>query len=227
MKRILIAEDEPKLAALLIDYLERFGFSTHWVDDGAEVMTNFRTYEPDLILLDLMLPNRDGMDICRELRKCSEVPVIMVTARVEEIDRILGLELGADDYICKPFSPREVVARVKSVLRRMVPSDAVDSRATRQRLMIDEAAYEVTADGTEVALTPQEFHLLKAMAAQPHRVFSRNQLIDKMYDDGRIVSDRTVDTYIKNLRKKLAVPLHNDEVIASVYGVGYKYVPPE
>lgn len=224
MRRILIAEDEPKLAGLLIDYLQRFGFDTQWVDDGAQVMEAFAAYQPDLILLDLMLPNRDGMEICRDLRKISDVPVLMVTARVDEIDRIIGLELGADDYICKPFSPREVVARVKSVLRRSQPKPVT---SPTHRLVIDEAAYEVTADGHAVPLTPQEFHLIRALAAQPQRVFSRNQLIDRMYDDGRIVSDRTVDTYIKNLRKKLALHFGDEETIVSVYGVGYKYVPLE
>lgn len=215
---ILIAEDEPKLAALLVDYLNAAGFTTRWVADGAQVIPEIRARAPELLLLDLMLPNRDGLDICRELRTFSALPVIMITARVEEIDRLLGLELGADDYICKPFSPREVVARVKAILRRVQPP----ALSAGSALQIDEERYAATLDGQALELTPVEFRLLKAMAAAEGKIFTREQLLDHLYEDHRVVNDRTVDTHIKNLRRKLDKVRPEQEVIRSVYGVGYR-----
>ena len=217
---ILIVEDEPKLAALLRDYLTSGGFETRTIANGAEVIPAVREAEPDLILLDLMLPGKDGMDVCRELRGFSQVPVIMVTARVEEVDRLIGLELGADDYVCKPFHPREVVARVKSQLRRVQwlrnPNSSVSG------LALDVAKYEARLHGQTLPLTPVEFRLLNTLFKQPGRVFSRDQLIKRVYVDHRVVTDRTVDTHIKNLRKKVQALLPDRELIRSVYGVGYK-----
>ncbi|WP_028989012.1 response regulator [Thermithiobacillus tepidarius DSM 3134] len=220
MASILIVEDEPKLAALLADYLAAAGFETRWLADGREVMPAVKAATPDLILLDLMLPGRDGLELCRELRAFTEVPIVMITARVEEIDRLLGLELGADDYICKPFSPREVVAHVKAILRRT--RRAAGKAADELGLVIDEAQYRATLHGQVLDLTPVEFRLLRALAAAPGRVFPRDRLLDKLYTDHRVVTDRTVDSHIKNLRRKLAQACPERELIHSVYGVGYK-----
>jgi len=173
------------------------------------------------VLLDLMLPGRDGLDICRELRSFSELPVIMMTARVDEIDRLLGLELGADDYICKPYSPREVVARCKAVLRRNRRSPPPE----RESLQLDEARWRATYHGIELDLTPVEFRLLRTLSAAPGRVFSREHLLDGLYDDHRVVTDRTVDSHIKNLRRKLEQISPEEPLIRSIYGVGYRFEP--
>jgi len=220
--RILIVEDEEKLARLLRDYLSNAGFLSDWLDNGLEVVPWVREHSPDLILLDLMLPGRDGLDICRDIRGFSQVPIIMVTARVEEIDRLLGLELGADDYICKPFSPREAVARVKAVLRR---SQAAVSPAQPGPLELDGPGHRVRAAGRMVELTTVEFHIFETLYRHPGRIFSRSQLMDRTYDDNRIVSDRTIDSHIKKLRRKLEVLLPEHELIHSVYGAGYRYEP--
>jgi len=222
---VLVVEDEPKLARLLADYLAADGFSPRCIDDGRAAVAEARKDEAALMLLDLMLPGQDGVSVCREVRSFSALPIIMVTARVLEIDRLLGLELGADDYICKPFSPREVVARVRAVLRRTRPATGASSPATEGnagRLVIDEVGFEVKLDGVTVALTPVEFRLLKALAAAPRRIYSRDQLMDKLYEDRRVVLDRTVDTHVKNVRRKLAQIAPNEDIIRSIYGFGYK-----
>ena len=218
---VLIVEDEPKLAALLVDYLHAAGFATRVLANGLEVMPAVRAAPPALVLLDLMLPGRDGLEICRELRGLTNLPIIMVTARVEEIDRLLGLELGADDYICKPYSPREVVARVKAVLRRHAPPGG-PAASPIAGLVIEPEAYRATLDGVALDLTPVEFRLLETLAAHPGRVFSRAGLLERLYDDHRIVSDRTVDSHVKNLRRKLAEAAPDRELIHSIYGVGYR-----
>lgn len=222
-KRILVVEDEEKLARLMKDYLADVGYEPYWLDHGLEVAPWVRARTPDLVLLDLMLPGRDGLELCREIRRFSQVPIIMVTARVEEVDRLLGLELGADDYICKPFSPREVVARVKAVLRRLRPPETVLPGAAL--LELDGRSHRVRAGGREVELTPVELHLLESLCREPGRIFSRGQLMDQIYDDRRIVSDRTIDSHIKKLRKKLAELAPNQELIHAVYGAGYRYEP--
>jgi len=218
-RSILIVEDEPKLAELLKDYLAQAGFQPKIIVDGLAVVPWVREEHPDLILLDLMLPGKDGMDICKEIRTFSSVPIIMVTARIEEIDRLLGLELGADDYVCKPFSPREVVARVKSVLRR------TGGQATIQApdLVLDESRYLATFRGKNLDLTAVEFQLLNFLAANPGRIYSRSHLMDRIYPDRRVVSDRTIDSHIKKLRKKITDVAPDAEIIHSVYGVGYKF----
>ena len=213
---VLVVEDEPKIAALLRDYLTAAGYRVSVLDEGSGAVQWVREQAPDAILLDLMLPGEDGLSICRGVRAFSSVPILMVTARVEEIDRLLGLELGADDYICKPFSPREVVARVKAVLRR---AHAVDSTAAAP-IELDEARFEARVRGMALSLTPVEFRLLGRLAAQPGRVFSRQQLMDALYRDHRVVSERTVDSHVKNLRRKLAAV--GPDPIDSVYGVGYR-----
>ncbi|MGA9574624.1 MAG: response regulator [Lysobacterales bacterium] len=217
---ILIVEDEAKIASLLRDYLEKIGgFQTHWVARGDEALQAFKDVSPDLVLLDLMLPGMDGLEVCKAIRSESQVPVIMVTALVEEIDRLLGLELGADDYICKPFSPREVVARVKAVLRR---SGAIGDRTPVSGLQIDEERHFASINDKQLKLSPVEFALLSRLAAQPGRVFSRDQLMNTIYSDYRIVSDRTVDTHVKNLRRKLEESGSSPDLVESVYGVGYR-----
>lgn len=215
---VLIVEDERRLASVLADYLHAAGFETEWIADGREVVSAVRRRPPDLVLLDLMLPGKDGLDVCRELRSFTDVPIVMVTARVEEVDRLIGLELGADDYICKPYSPREVVARVRAILRRVERS-----ASTVPGLDIDEARHRATWHGRDLELTAVEFRLLKVLAETPGRVWSRAQLVDRLYTDGRVVTDRTVDSHVKNLRRKLAQASPDRELIRSIYGVGYAF----
>ncbi|MCK9394548.1 MAG: response regulator [Methylobacter sp.] len=220
MSRILIVEDEDKLAHLQIDYLRNAGFDCHRLANGLDVVPWLKSNTVDLIVLDLMLPGRDGLELCRDIRRFSAVPVIMVTARIEEVDRLLGLELGADDYICKPFSFREMVARVKAVLRRLQPS-ATDKSG--ELLRLDAGSFRVYFGKLDVELTVVEFLLLQTMVQQPGRIFSRTQLMDLIYRDQRIVSDRTIDSHIKKLRKKLADLVPGRELIHAVYGAGYRY----
>jgi two-component system, OmpR family, response regulator BaeR len=217
-ERVLIVEDEEKLAHLMRDYLAQEGFEVEVLHRGDEVEPYMHEHGADLVLLDLMLPGKSGLEVCKALR-AGDVSIIMVTARVEEIDRLLGLELGADDYICKPFSPREVVARVKAVLRRARRRDAPEEA----ELKLDEAGYRATIAGRDLGLTAVEFQLLRVLASQPGRIYSREQLMDAMYRDERIVSDRTVDSHVKKIRKKIAAALPDREIVHSVYGVGYKY----
>jgi two-component system response regulator BaeR len=220
-EKILIVEDEVKLAELLRDYLAQDGFEVNMLHRGDQVESWVSTHEVDLILLDLMLPGKNGLEVCKALRASSSEPaIIMVTARVEEIDRLLGLELGADDYICKPFSPREVVARVKAVLRRL----RRDERAPEGGgVKLDEAGHRATIGGADLALTAVEFQLLKVLVDHPGRIYTREQLIDAMYRDERVVSDRTVDSHIKKIRRKISAALPDREIVHSIYGLGYKY----
>ena len=213
-KLILVVEDEPKLAALIADYLKAAGYETHCIADGLAVVPWVRGHAPDLILLDLMLPGRDGLDICRELRSSGDVPIVIVTAKVEEIDRLVGLDLGADDYVCKPFSARELVARVKAILRRPRQEIAAD--------LVFHEDHSVKFDGRQIHLTAVEFRLLRALAAAPGRVIPREKLLAQLYDDHRVVTDRTVDAHVKNLRRKLEDVRPGQELVRSIYGVGYK-----
>ena len=218
METILIVEDETRLASILADYLHASGFASHQLAEGLGVAAWVREHRPDLVLLDLMLPGRNGMDICKDIRSFSAVPIIMVTARVEEIDRLLGLELGADDYICKPFSPREVVARVKAVLRRS--SGGV---GPAKGLLLDTAAMRATLNGITLDLTAVEFKLLAYLSGRPGCIYNRDQLMEQIYADQRIVNDRTIDSHIKKLRRKMEQALPGCDMIRSVYGVGYKF----
>ena len=219
---ILIVEDEPKLAEVLIQYLQKNNYRTHWIDEGLSAVDWVKENQPDLVLLDLMLPGKDGMEICREIRQFSQLPVLMTTAKVEEIDRLLGLELGADDYICKPYSPREVIARVKAVLRRVHMSPEPE-----HQLQLDPHRFQVSWQGESLILTTVEFHLIEKLAKEPGRIFSRQQLMDSIYNDHRVVSDRTIDSHIKKLRRKLDAITAGKELIRSVYGAGYKVEYPE
>jgi len=218
---VLIVEDEKKLASLLADYLAVSEYSTSCIHDGLEVGPWLSEQHTDVILLDLMLPGKNGIEICNSIRQTSQVPIIMVTAKVEEIDRLLGLEIGADDYICKPFSPKEVVARVKALLRR---ASAIRSSSNISLPFIIDANRMIMAiDQQAIALTSVEFQMLSLLSSEPSRIFSRDQLMNTCYTDHRIVSARTIDSHIKKLRKKIAV-IGNENWIQSVYGVGYKLV---
>jgi len=220
-EKILIVEDEIKLAVLLADYLQASSFAVFTLSDGTQVEAWVRGNKPNLIILDVMLPGRDGMEICKDIRAFSRVPIIMITARVEEIDRLLGLELGADDYICKPFSPREVVARVKAVLRRVRDGQAISA----QGLVLDEHTYRATLQGLDLELTAVEFKLLHLLVEHPGRIFSRQHIMDRIYSDERFVSDRTVDSHIKKIRRKIETVDPQSTLVQSVYSVGYKFAP--
>ena len=247
-KTILLVEDEMMLGQTLAAYLRKDDFTVEHIVDGAEVLAAFNRCQPVMVLLDLMLPNVDGITLCNQIRQRSQVPIIMLTARVDELDRLLGLEIGADDYVCKPYSPREVVARVKAVLRRYnndllaspIVADSImatstsptnlphntDSVAITSPLVIDEAAMDASWNGVSLGLTVVEFRLLHTMAKEPRRVFSRDQLITRIYNDHRIVSDRTIDSHITKLRRKLNGLNSEQDVIRSVYGAGYKFEQP-
>jgi two-component system response regulator BaeR len=216
---ILIVEDEVKLAQLLADYFKQTEYDPHLIHHGNDVIPWVKENQPRAILLDIMLPGKNGIDICKEIRQFSNVPILMVTAKVDEIDRLLGLELGADDYICKPFSPREVVARVKAVLRR---TQTIDN--SMDTLQLDEHRFVAKFYHQEVILTSVEFQLLKPLADKPERIFTREQLMNNMYSDHRIVNNRTIDSHIKKLRKKLADISDGKDWIQSVYGTGYRLV---
>jgi len=216
---ILIVEDEVKLATLLVDYFKASDYSAHQINHGDEVISWVKEHQPQAILLDIMLPGKNGIELCKEIRQFSNVPILMVTAKVEEIDRVLGLELGADDYICKPFSAREVVARVGAVLRR-----TQTTTNTSHSLILDEHRIMVTFHDKNAVLTSVEFQLLKMLADGPDRIFSREQLMQSMYSDNRIVNYRTIDSHIKKLRKKLAEINEGKDWVESVYGVGYRLV---
>jgi two-component system response regulator BaeR len=219
-KRILTVEDEHKLAEVLIEYFAQAGYLNHWLADGVSVAAWVKDNNPELILLDLMLPGRDGMDVCRDVRKFSNVPIIMMTARIEEIDRLLGLELGADNYICKPYSPREVVARIRALFRRI---DLVNAeKPPAEPFVVDNERMTIGFQGRFLDLTSMEFRLLGALMEKPGRIVSRDQLLSRLYEDNRIVTDRTVDTHIKNIRRKIAHIMPGREVVFSVYGVGDK-----
>jgi len=220
---ILIVEDEEKLASLLRDYLEQSAFMTHTIEDGSQVVDWVRENRPSLMLLDLMLPGMNGLEVFKRVREFTDLPIIMITAKVEEVDRLLGLELGADDYICKPFSPREVVSRVKNVLRRTLTLK-LNSSHRPIKLMLDKDSYQAKLGDQALSLTKVEFELLQVMAEFPGRVFTRDQLMDRIYSDRRVVNDRTIDSHIKKLRNKLD-SLNGDtpqDCIVSVYGLGYK-----
>ncbi len=222
-KTVLVVEDEAPLAEVLCDYLEREGFHAQHETDGAKALERAERQLPDLILLDLMLPGLDGLEICRRLRAKSQVPIIMTTARVEEIDRLLGLELGADDYVCKPYSPREVVARVKSVLRRANALPEGDENAKGGGLRLDQEGYRAWVDDEALDLTPTEFRLLSVLSGRPGRVFSRAQILELAYNDEHDVFDRVIDSHVKNLRRKLTNAGLDQSTIRSVYGVGYSF----
>ncbi|MEW6094760.1 MAG: response regulator transcription factor [Chloroflexota bacterium] len=224
MKTILVVDDETKIVKLVRDYLERAGFSVRVAADGKTALSLARTEKPDLILLDLGLPQLDGLDVTRELRKVSNVPVIMLTGRSEESDKLIGLELGADDYITKPFSPKEVVARVRVVLRRVENASAAPEVLRAADLTLDLPRMRVSAEGREIEeLTPTEFNLLAAMARYPGRVFTRAQLLDAVHGVAFESYERAIDAHVKNIRRKVEPNPSEPRYILTVYGVGYKF----
>jgi two-component system response regulator BaeR len=216
MKPIMIVEDEPELASVIADYARAAGHAPTVFDDGAMALEAIRRAPPALVVLDLMLPGLDGLSLCRAVRAFSSVPIVMVTARVEEVDRLLGLETGADDYLCKPFSPRELMARIKAILRR------VDAPAAAPALALDQAARRIAVHGRALDLTPSEYAILAALARRPGQVLSRAQLLDAARADNLDANDRAVDSHIKNLRRKIEAAAPGLEAIRSIYGLGYR-----
>lgn len=225
VRTVMVVEDDDKIAAILEDYLKAAGYAVHRYAEGTPVAAHVQRDPPAALVLDLMLPGLDGLEVCKALRRFSSVPILMLTARIDEIDRLLGLELGADDYVCKPASPREIVARVKALIRRA--EGRVAGEPTGGGFTVDEEGQRVRYGEKPISLTPVEFRLLRTLLAQPGRVFSRDRLLDEIHEDFRDVSDRAVDTHVKNIRRKIAVVAPNLDCIHSVYGVGYRFEPPE
>jgi DNA-binding response OmpR family regulator len=222
-QKILVVDDELDIVKVVRAYLEQSGFRVITATDGQQALVTFRHEQPDLIVLDLNLPQLNGLDVCRAIRRESNVPIIMLTARVEETDRLIGLEIGADDYIVKPFSPREVVARVRSVLRRSAPSLEQPSLIAIGALTIDPIKHEVHLQDQTIDLTPSEFNILLTMAAQPGRAFSRMDLLDAAQGEAYAGYERSIDVHIKNLRQKLGDEPRDPTYLLTVYGVGYKF----
>ncbi len=220
---ILVVDDEARIVKLVRDYLERAGFHVLDALDGEMALTLARREQPDLIILDLMLPGVDGLDVCRRLRRESGVPIIMLTARVEEADRIVGLELGADDYVTKPFSPRELVARVRATLRRASGEVGPPTVLRAGDVELDTASLMASVAGVPVDLTPTEFQLLATLVRQPGRIFSREQLLEAVHGVAFDGYDRSVDSHIKNLRRKIEPDPRKPSYIQTVYGVGYRF----
>ncbi|MFC1988776.1 response regulator [Chloroflexota bacterium] len=229
--KILVVDDERKILSLVRAYLEKEGYRVTGATDGLQAIETFQHDAPDLILLDVMLPGMDGLEVCREIRRTSEVPIIMLTARDEDTDKLIGLELGADDYVTKPFSPRELVARVRAVLRRTRSAGAqisTPARITLGELNLDEERFEATCHGHPLALTPAEFRILVALARTPGRVLSRAQLLDIALGETYEGYERTIDVHIKNLRRKLTAAGGGEGcAIVTVYGIGYKLKEPD
>ncbi len=222
MKKILVVDDEQKIVEIIKAYLEREGYQVLTAFDGKTALDLALSRHPDLIILDLMLPEISGWDVCRRLRKESEVPIIMLTARDEVTDKIIGLEMGADDYVTKPFDPKELVSRVRAVLRRTEPKTLPKNVIQIAGLTIDIEKRQVHRDEITIELTPNEFELLRVMAENPGQVFSRMQLLDKVQGDAYEGYERTIDSHIKNLRKKMEIDPEHPRYIITVYGVGYK-----
>lgn len=226
-KKILVVDDEPRIVRVLKGYLESAGFQVIAAYDGTEALAAFRHEAPDLIVLDLMLPEVDGLDVARAIRRASDVPLIMLTARVDETDRLIGLELGADDYVTKPFSPREVVARVRAVLRRVGGAEPASRTLSVGDIVLDLDKRQVKVSGRQVELTPTEFDLLATLMESPGRIFSRMQLLDKVQGYTYEGYERTIDAHVKNLRQKIEEDPRHPGYILTVYGLGYKFAEPE
>ena len=227
MQTILVVEDEPKIAQIVGDYLQHAGFAVISTGNGADALTLSRERQPDLVVLDLGLPRLDGLDVARSLRRSGDVPIIMLTARVEESDRLAGLEIGADDYVTKPFSPRELVARVRAVLRRAEAAGAHEETFRRGDLVVDGSKMKVARKGIDVDLTPTEFQLVFALAQKPGRVFTRAQLLDAVRGTEVESFERAIDAHVKNIRRKLEPDSRRPKYILTVYGIGYKFAEPD
>jgi two-component system response regulator BaeR len=218
---ILVVEDDAKIADMLTNYLHMHGFATAICTNGLDAEVQVQRLKPALVVLDWMLPGQSGLAVCQNLRAISAVPIIMVTARVEEMDRLQGLETGADDYVCKPFSPREVVARIKALLRRA--EGGLTAMPPARGLVVNEGPQTVTWEQKNLGLTPVEFRLLRLVMSRPGQVFSRARLLDQLHDDNRDVSDRVIDSHIKNIRRKLELAGATEHALVSVYGAGYRF----
>ncbi len=225
MKQILIVDDEKELVSSISDYLRQAGYRTIGALDGTSALTEFEKHQPDLVILDLGLPDIDGLDVAKEIRRKTQVPIIMLTARAQEIDRIVGLEIGADDYIAKPFSPRELVLRVQAVLRRLA-GPAPEAPMRIGDLTVDFSSREVRRGDQVIDLTPTEFDLLAYLARRPNRVFTRLQLLKDVQGYTTPALMRNIDNHIMNLRRKIEPDPSNPRIIKTVYGVGYKLVLP-
>jgi DNA-binding response OmpR family regulator len=226
-RNVLVVDDEPKIVDVVRDYLVAAGFAVTTASDGQSALDRARAQPPDLVVLDLGLPGIDGLDVARELHRRSPVPIIMLTARSDEVDRVLGLELGADDYLTKPFSPRELVARVRAVLRRTDASPAAERTAfTVGDVTIDTARRRVTVEGREVELTATEFELVVHLARQPGRVFTRAQLLDVVHGVAIDAYERAIDAHVKNIRRKIEPDPHRPRILLTVHGVGYRFADP-
>jgi DNA-binding response OmpR family regulator len=223
MKTILVVDDEPKIALLARDYLEHAGFAVLTASDGPSALATIRQRHPDLVVLDLGLPGLDGLDVTRELRRDSTIPIVMLTARDDELDKLLGLELGADDYLTKPFSPRELVARVRAVLRRADRPIEASETIRAGDVVLDIPRMRTEVDGAAVELTPTEFQLLATLAARPGRIFTRSQLLDALHGVAFETYERAIDSHIKNLRRKLEPDPRRPRYVLTVYGVGYRF----
>ena len=223
--KVLVVDDEPTIREVVVTYLQREGYDTLEAADGVRAREILEQHEPSLVVLDLMLPGTDGLELCRWIRTRSDLPVIMLTARGEEADRIVGLELGADDYVTKPFSPRELVARVRTVLRRVEPSARTNERIALEDLVIDAATREVTRADKELRLTAKEFDLLWFLASHPKQVFSRDQLMDRVWGYSAALDTGTVTVHIRRLREKLETDPSHPTFLQTVWGVGYRFVP--
>jgi two-component system alkaline phosphatase synthesis response regulator PhoP len=223
MKTILVVDDEPKIATLARDYLEHAGFAVLTAGDGPSALSTVRQHHPDLVVLDLGLPGLDGLDVTRELRRDSTIPIVMLTARDDEFDKLLGLELGADDYLTKPFSPRELVARVRAVLRRADRAPEATESIHVGDVVLDLPRMRVEVGGTAVELTPTEFQLLATLAGRPGRIFTRAQLLDTLHGIAFESYERAIDSHIKNLRRKLEPDPRRPRYVLTVYGVGYRF----
>lgn len=222
-RHILIVEDDLRIADMLDNYLRAQGYTTAIVSNGLQVVPEVQRMAPALMLLDIMLPGLDGVEVCREVRRFSAVPIIMVTARVDEIDRLIGLEVGADDYVCKPFSPREVVARIKALLRRA--EGRLGPGQPAHGFRVDENALRIAWQEHWLPLTPLEYRLLRKLLSRPGHVFSRQALLESAHEDFRDTTDRAIDSHIKNLRRKISKARPQGSAIVSVYGMGYRFDP--
>lgn len=223
VSRVLVVEDDRKISELLLNYLRADGYEATPVYDGRDAVQHITQKAPDMVILDWMLPGLDGIGVCKAVRAFSDVPILMLTARVDELDRLLGLDTGADDYVCKPFAPREVVARVRALLRRA----GGRVRTSPQPWVVEDASFRISWLGQWLPLTRIEFLMFRTLLARPGRVFSRDQLLASVHDSQRDISDRAIDTHIKNLRKKVQAVEPGRDCIASVYGVGYRFDIPE
>jgi DNA-binding response OmpR family regulator len=223
MKTILVVDDEPKIVQIARDYLEHAGLAVITATDGKSALAAVRAHKPDLVVLDLGLPELDGLDVTRKLRKDSNLPIIMLTARSDEADKLVGLELGADDYMVKPFSPKELVARVRAVLRRLESETTRGAIIRAGDLTLDQPRMQVTVGARHIPVTPTEFQLLAVMARQPGRIFTRAQLLDAVRGIAFESYERAIDAHIKNLRKKIEPDPRQPQYILTIYGVGYKF----